>query len=458
MQRRDLLKYAAGSMALAVPALAKAKELRTLRFSPIVGDAVASIRRCAVREGFSQALLAATGELTAPDDRTIRFRLLRPFRLLPEALAGLGTITPVIMPERLAAADPSRPVTEMIGSGPYRFIASEFVIGERSAYERFADYVPRPGGTLSYTSGSKVAHFDRVEWLTINDAATSASALLRGEVDWLQAVAPDQVSLLARRSEITLDVTEPAGSIGIMRFNHLYPPFDNPAVRRALLGAIDQAEAMQAVAGTDRRYWRDRVGLFPYGTPLATDVGIEVLTGPREYDKVKRELAQAGYRGERVVALGTSGSGYIPALTQVGSDALRRSGMNVDLQLSDFATMARRMVRTDPPDKGGWNVHFIIAEGGFNHNPATNVYLPGDGKSGAPGWPKSPRLEALRLAWLEASDPSEQMRIAEATQRQLWQDVPYIPMGQWLRVTAYRRDLVDVPRGFAAFYGVRRAG
>jgi peptide/nickel transport system substrate-binding protein len=346
----------------------------------------------------------------------------------------------------------------MVGSGPYRFLASEFVMGERSAYERFAGYVPRPGGRADYTSGPKLAHIDRVEWLTIDDAATATAALRRGEVDWLQAASTDQVAPIARDATLRAEVTEPAGSIGIMRFNHLHPPFNNPEIRRALLGAVDQADAMNALAGTDRKFWRDRAGLFPHGTPLANEAGIEVVSGPRDYEKVRQELAKAGYRGEPIVVLGTSGTGYIPILSQIGADTLRRAGMNVDLQLSDYATMARRMLKKDAPDKGGWNVYFSIAEGAFNHTPVTNDYIRGDEKSGAPGWPGSPKFEELRQAWLNASDLDEQKHIAVEAQRQLWIDVPYIPMGQWLRVTAYRRELSNVPRGFAAFYGIRREG
>ena len=372
------------------------EDLRFHDSTPVLArDAVASIRRAATRDGFSQALMAATEELAAPDDRTILFRLKRPFPHLPQALAGLGTITPIILPERLANTDPAKPITEMVGSGPYRFVTADFVMGERSAYERFAGYSPRPDGKAAYTSGPKVAHIDRVEWVTIDDAATAASALLRGEVDWLQAVSADQVPLLTQDKNVAARITEPAGSIGIMRFNHLHAPFDNPVIRRALLGAIDQAEIMNAVAGTDQRYWSAQVGLFPAGTPFANDAGIEVLSGPRDVGKVKRELAAAGYGGEPVTVLGTAGSGYIPVLSQVGADLLRRVGINVDLQVTDYATMARRIFRQELPDKGGWNVYFTPAEGAFNHTPATNDYSRGDGKSGAPGWPK--RSEERRV-------------------------------------------------------------
>ena len=419
-------------------------------------DAVASIRRCAVRDGFCQALLAATDELAAPDDRTIVFRLKRQFPHLPEALAGLAPVTPVILPERLAAGDPSRPITEMVGSGPFRFEAGNFVMGERASYRRFAAYTPRQNGRAVYTAGPKVAHIERVDWLSIDDASTATSALRRGEVDWLQAAYADQVPLLERDPAITVRTTEPAGSIGIMRFNHLHPPFNNPDIRRSLLGAVRQADIMSAVAGTDRRFWRDGVGLFHPGTPFANDAGIEVLTGARDEARVQRELAAAGYRGEPIVVLGVAGAGYLPALSQAGTDVLHRVGMRMDIVVTDYATMARRIQRRDAPEKGGWNVYFTPMEGAFNHTPATNNYIRGDGRSGAPGWPTSPRLEALRQAWLDAEGLDEQKAIAVDMQRQLWIDVPYIPLGQWLRVTAYRNELHDVGWGFPTFWGIRQ--
>ncbi len=64
--------------------------------------------------------------------------------------------------------------------------------------------------------------------------------------------------------------------------------------------------------------------------------------------------------------------------------------------------MFRRVLSKELPDRGGWNVHFAIFDGVVNLNPATNDYIRGDGRNGAPGWPESPRLEALRAAWLDA--------------------------------------------------------
>ena len=245
-------------------------------------DCAASIRRWGARDAFGQALLAATDEISAPDDDTIRIRLKRPFPLLPNAL---GKITPnmcPIMPERLATTDPYKQVTEMVGSGPYRYNADERIPGARIVYERNDKYVPRPDGSAEGIAGPKVAHFDRVEWHIIPDPSTIAAALQEGEIDWWQAPNADLLPLLRKNRRLKVEVLNPTGSIATLRFNHLNPPFNNPAMRRAMLGAIDQSDYAVAVVGTDPSLWRDHVGYFCPGTPMATDIGMEALTSKRD--------------------------------------------------------------------------------------------------------------------------------------------------------------------------------
>jgi peptide/nickel transport system substrate-binding protein len=415
-------------------------------------DVVASIRRFGVRNGLGQSLMATTEELSAPDDQRIVFRLKKPFPHLAQALAG-GAGNALIMPERLASADPYKPITEMVGSGPYRFVASEFMAGARSVYERFSLYEPRSGQKPSFLAGPKVAHFDRIEWIAIPDPATAAAAIQKGQVDWWELPSADLLPLLAGGRDLKVAAMQTA--IGIMRFNHLYPPFDNPAIRRALLGAVDQAAAMQAVAGTNPAGWRDRIGLFDPEAPFANDAGIEVLDGPRDYAKVRHDLTAAGYHGESIVALHTVDIAVTHALTLVGVDELRQSGMNVDVQSMDFGTMVRRRDSKQPIQQGGWNVFFTFLAPNFT--PADNLALRGNGVDGWAGWPTSPSLEELRQAWLDAGDLEAEKRACRELQLQLWQDVPYIPMGQNSEQTCYRRTLTDVPKGVALFFGVRPA-
>ncbi|MDT8295569.1 ABC transporter substrate-binding protein, partial [Roseomonas mucosa] len=76
-------------------------------------DCVASLQRWGRRDAFGQSLMAVTEALEAQDDRTIRFRLKRPFPLLVHALAKSTATVPVIMPERLAKTDAFTQVPEI---------------------------------------------------------------------------------------------------------------------------------------------------------------------------------------------------------------------------------------------------------------------------------------------------------------------------------------------------------
>jgi peptide/nickel transport system substrate-binding protein len=422
-------------------------------------DAVASIRRWGVRDTFGQALMAATDEISAPDDKTIRFRLKQPFPLLPTALGKSSPNMCAIMPERLVSTDPFKQVTEMLGSGPYRFKADERVPGALLAllaYERFDGYVPRQGGLADWTAGPKVAHIERIEWHIMPDANSVLSAMRRGEIDWWWVPDADLVPALGAMKNVTVRNNDPTGLIATMRFNHAVPPFDNPALRRAVLGAVSQRDFMEALAGTDRAWWRDGVGVFCPGTPLANDAGMEVLTGPRDLAKSRAAVQAAGYRGEKVVVLGASDIAASKALSDVGADLLGKLGLNVDYQMSDWGTVVQRRVKTDPVEQGGWSVFHTFWSGTDMFTPAGHAFLRGNGRAAAPGWPNSPEIEALRDAWFKAPDLAAQQQVARQLQLRAFQDVPYAPLGQQLGPTAFQSNLSGVLKGIPVFWNVRR--
>ncbi len=421
-------------------------------------DCAASIRRWGRRDAFGQALLAATDELSAPDDRKIVFRLKKPFPLLPEALGKSPSPMPAMMPERLANTDPFTQITEMIGSGPYRFRADERIPGARVVYERNPDYVPRAQGVPDWTAGPKVVHFDRVEWTTIADAATAAAALQNGEQDWWDYAQTDLVGMLRASPGVKVVVQDPSGQIAIMRMNQLQPPFDNPAIRRALLGAVNQEDFMTAVNGTDPSMWHAGVGFFCPGTPMASDAGMAALTGPRDFDRVRREIKAAGYGGEKVVLIVAADFPVLKALADVGADMLQQAGFAVDYQALDWGTVVQRRAKKDPPAQGGWNCFFTAWAGTDMLNPAGHISLRGNGAGAWVGWPDAPVIERLRETWFDAPDQAAQQRIAADIQRQAMLDVPYLPLGQYFQATAYRSDLAGVLNGFALFWNVRRDG
>jgi peptide/nickel transport system substrate-binding protein len=419
-------------------------------------DAVASIRRWARRDAFGSTLMAVTVDLSAPDDRTIQFRLSAPFPFLPEALGKIGINMLPIMPERLASTDPFKQVTEMVGSGPFRFVANERVVGARVVYEKFAGYRPRADGAPDWTTGPKIVNFDRVVWNVIPDAATAAAAMQRNEADWWEQPVFDLLPVLRKDASLAISTVEVTGNIGLLRFNQLHPPFDNPAIRRALLLALDERDFMAAVVGDTPGVSRTDVGYFAPGTPMASDTGLSAITGPRDPAAAAAAIKAAGYNGEKVVVMTPSDYPRIDALCNVGADLLKRCGLNVDLQAMDWGTVIQRRASKAAPDKGGWSVFVTTLTGADMSSPASSVALRGNGQNAWFGWPTAPELERLRDQWLVAPDLASQKRIAAEIQGQAFIDVPYLPMGQFFQPTATNRSLTGVLQGMPLFWNVRR--
>ena len=421
-------------------------------------DVVASLRRWGKQDNVGRALMATTDELSAVSDRAVRFRLRRPFPFLPSGLGKEGTNICAIMPERLAAGEPLVQVQEMVGSGPYRFVAGERLPGARAVYERFEGYVPRPDGMASALAGPKVAHFDRVEWLVLPDASTAASALSNGEVDWWEEPGADQLEMLARNRNVAVTRIDPYGSAGVIRFNFLHAPGNDQAFRRACMAAISQTDVMTAIAGDEKDRWSAGVGYFLPGTAMASDAGLEAMRDPPDLVAARRMLAQSGYGGETLVFLVPADQPGIKAQNLVVADALQKIGVRLDVQTADWGTVSARHTNRQDRTRGGWDITGTFTAGVGLLNPASNNFLRGSGASAIYGWADIPRLEALRTAWFEASNEAAQVAICRELQQVAFETVPYVPTGLLRSRTVHRRDIVGLLQGPPLFWGVRRAG
>jgi peptide/nickel transport system substrate-binding protein len=415
-------------------------------------DAVASIQRWMKRDTHGQTLAARVAEITVLDDRRFQIRLSRTFGPMLDAL-GKGSSYPCfIMPERLAANPPERAITEIIGSGPYRFKADERVSGSQIVYERFAEYVPR-NEPPSLLAGAKQANFDRCEWKVLPDASTAAAALQAGEVDWQESITNDLRPILQRARGVVVDRLETSGTMAMLRPNHLHPPFNDPEMRRALLKALVQEEFVTAVMGPDPALWRTGVGCFPPGTALASDAGLAAVTGPRDLEGARRVLST--WR-DKVQVLHPTEIPNNNALTLVAIDQMKKAGLNAEGWTGDWGTLLQRRANRNPPGQGGWNAVVVLFAGMDLRDPGAHPLLRGNGDQAWFGWPTSPRLESLRDAWFEAPDLPAQQKIGRDIQEAFFQDVPFFPLGQYFVSSAWRNTLTNVQKGMVVPLQVRR--
>ncbi len=420
-------------------------------------DCVASLLRWMKRDSLGQTLAARLDALEAPDDRTLVFRLRQRFASLPFALGRSQPSPPVIQPARLAATDAFKQITEVVGSGPFRFLPGEYISGSQAVFARFDGYQSRTE-PADFTAGAKRALVERVEWRIMPDPATQANALLTGEVDWVEQPLPDLLEKLRANKDVEVGKLDPYGLYPVLRLNHLQPPTSNLALRQAILAAIDPTEVMQALMGDDTSAYTAPIGCFLPGTESANDAGMDRLGGKKSLAELRAMVAASGAGGERLVLLHATDQPFYDAMTQVVAARLKQIGINLDEQAMDFGTVVQRRNSREPLDKGGWSGFIASFPASDYMDPLVAIGVRGNGTGAWYGWPSDPAIEAARDAWMASDDPAERQKLARTLQTEALTNVQYVPLGRYRPSTAWRRSLSGLLAGPApVFWNVTKA-
>jgi peptide/nickel transport system substrate-binding protein len=404
-------------------------------------DCIASLMRWSKRDALGQKLAESTEAWTAVNDKTFRLKLKKPFPLTLSALGRLSSNVPFIMPERIAKTDAFQNITEAIGSGPFKFVKEEWVPGNKVVYVKNTDYVPRKEAP-SWAAGGKVVKVDRVEWIYIPDSATAAAALNAGEADWWEQLPPDLIPLLRKNKDVRVDNIDPLGSLGIIRFNFLQPPFNNQKLREALLYVVDQKDYVLGIAG-DEKNGHTCYSFYTCGTPLSAEIGAEALKGKRDFDRAKKLVQESGYKGEKIVVISATDQPIVHSQALLTTETLRKLGLNVELQAGDWGTLITRRTSKEPVEKGGWSIFHTWLVGPDMLSPAATPMV-SNGEKAWFGWPNEKRLEDLRQAWFNTADAAASKKAADAVQVEAFKFVPYITTAQFIIPTAYRSNLSGV--------------
>jgi peptide/nickel transport system substrate-binding protein len=409
-------------------------------------DCVASLKRWGANDGMGQKLMNFTASLEAPDEKTIVLKLKEPYGLVLDSIGKPSSLVPFMMPKRMAETPKGQQIKEQIGSGPFKFVAAEFQPGVKAVYEKNKDYVPRKEPP-SWASGGKVVKVDRVEWITMADAQTAVNALQSGDIDFMENPSWDILPVLAANKEIKVEALDKLGFQTVGRMNFLYPPFDNLKVRRAALLAMNQKDVLDALVGNSQ-YYRLCGAIFMCDTPLATEAGAESLLKKSGMAEAKKLLADSGYDGTPVVIMAPGDVVTLKAQPIVAAQLLRDAGFKVDVQATDWQTVVTRRASQKPPKEGGWNMFFTNWAAADVVNPIASLPVSGKGKNGGWfGWPEDAKMEEMRDAYARSTSPDEQKKIAADIQARVYEQVIYIPLGQYMAPAAWRKTLTGVLDG-----------
>ena len=400
-------------------------------------DCVASLERWAPRDALGRMLWAAKAEIGATGVRGFRLALRRPFPLMLAVLGKPNAPLPVMLPERLAAVPVETRIREIIGSGPFRFRASDWRPGASMVLERFADYVPR-AEPANFLAGGKRVKIDQMTWRAMPDQATGATALMAGELDYMQYLPFDWLPRLERARGVRL---MGLGGIhqfqGSFRINHAAAPFDDPAIRRVLWRCADQASILTAIGVPPQYRAPPCPSYFMCDTPLDSREGADAARfDPAE---ARRMLAATSYRGQPINFLTTQG-GISQTAAQVMTQSMQQAGFVVQEQVMDWGTLLARRARRE-----GWNMFSVYANGTDMISPLTHFYI-ANTCADFPGWDCDQGMRGLIDEFARASDAAARRALAARIQAAAVAHVPSVMWGQFTIPAGHRDRLRNLPR------------
>ena len=350
--------------------------------------------------------------IEALEPHTVVFRLKRP---QPSFLLMLASGYSPVYPAHVQLADLRQ---RCVGTGPFRM--KQYVRGQLVELERNPDYfVPdRP-------------YLDGIRYTIIGERGTRLAALQAGRLDaFVPLEMTKTMAESVKTSAPSLLITEVGqnGSDNVV-LNHKRPPFDNPAVRRAISLAMDRRAFVQGV-----RHGGAVVGAAmmpkPFGIWGLPEQDLRTLPGYRDpaLDKAeaKRLLASAGYgpgKPLRVEMVTRTISIYLDVASFV-VDQLRLVGVEATLKQLDTGAWFPALARRD------YQIGANLTAGGFDD---PDAYFYENYKCGASrNYTEycSETVDKLIDLQSQELDPAKRLKIVWEIQRKLDADAAR-PMLSW---------------------------
>lgn len=404
-------------------------------------DVVPSLKRMFARETVAKVAAPYVASIDPVSDRVFTITLKEAFCCLTLMMPGTSTAYGGIYREKEAMIDPSTPITESIGSGPFTFNKAEYVPGAKIVYDKNKNYIPRSEAP-SGIAGGKIVKVDRVEYKVIPDPATAFAALNTGEVDLLDQPALDLIPLVEKNPDVTIGNITLLENYGGLRPNFLHPPFNNVKARQALALMVDQGEYAQAAYG-DKKYWRTCLSMLVCGGPFGFETGGEPYA-KQNLEKARQLLKESGYNGEKIVVIGAADIASLNALTLMTVENLKKIGANVEPVIADWGSIITRRSKMDAPDKGGWHIFHTTFGGSGGSHLLTSLPVGTNCDKAWFGWACDKEAEDIRSKFAVEPDSAKQKILAEAYQKRLWDVIPFVPLAQYTQPVPHRKNVTGL--------------
>jgi peptide/nickel transport system substrate-binding protein len=399
-------------------------------------DVVESLNRWAVLTGRGKMIYARLAEdgVKAADPTTVTMTFTEPAGVL---LNFLAEIEAFIMPADIAkAAGKDKLADEQIdGTGPFMF--KEHQVDRLIRLVRYDGYVARDE-TPDGLTGKKTAYLHELQVIPVPDVTVATNGVITGEYHYATTVDNDQYDTIANDPNVSPVIVKPGGWL-LLNYQKAQGPFTNKVLRQAVSMCFDRQQALIAAYGRQELTRMDP-GIAGPETIWGSQVGNDVYTKV-DPEQAKTLLQEAGYNGETLRWLTTKEYPYHYNTAAYIKQEMEAIGMKVELVVSDWATVVQR--RGDP------SVYEMIITGlSSRAHPATQPF---NDKAWPGFWDNADKDEILDRLIAE-SDPDKVHGIIEEYQALIYEELPFIKIGDNFSLQAIRKEVKGFESGLGWFF------
>ncbi len=296
------------------------------------------------------------------DDLTVELTTSEPDSFLPYNLTNLFMASPAQWEKKFAAvpASVSDPIerskqawvafaADAAGTGPFKM--SRFVPRERLEVVKNAQY----------WDAKRVPRIDKVVMIPMPEANARTAALLSGQVDWIEAPAPDAIAQIKSRGFQVYANTQP----------HMWPwqlsfapgsPWLDKRVRQAANLCVNRSGLKTLLGG----YMAEAKGIVEAGNPWWGNPKFDIRYDPAGARKLMQEAGYSAAKPVKVkVQVSASGSGQMQPLpmNEYVQQNLKECFIDVDFDVVEWNTLFTnwRIGAKDPSAHGANAINVSFA-------------------------------------------------------------------------------------------------
>jgi len=322
---------------------------------------------------------------------------------------------PVIYPADVVEAAGGEPIEpeSYIGTGPYSF--GEWRPNRYVELVRFEDYVPAQGEGDGF-AGAHEALFEKLQFVPVPDVGTRVSGVQAGDYDYAEFISGDLYGLLKDDPAVAIRISD-APIFGLLFMNSETGILaGNYPLRQAVLAALNMEEALQVSVG-DEELWEADGSFFSDGTVWNTDAGTDKYSQD-DPERAKELAAEANYDGEPISLLVSTNYKEHFDQASVFEKQLAEAGINVELNVTDWATLL-----SERGQKGKWDL--FMTHHGTIPDPVLLTVM----NETYPGWWASDEKKELTARFTDTVDLQEREAIWSELQALIYEQVPTIKVG-----------------------------